>query len=156
MKIEHLLLLSAALAASGAALGATRERPAPESGQPAEMTVYRSPSCGCCGKWIDHMKKQGFRIKEIQDDNMEAVKRELGIPPELASCHTAVVDGYRIEGHTPAADVKKLLSDKPKAAGLATPGMPMGSPGMEMGERRDKFSVLLFDRQGNIDKFNEY
>jgi hypothetical protein len=156
MKPRFLFFLLPSVLFSGAAFAGVWDKPTPELGHPTAMTVYRSPSCGCCGKWIERMKKQGFVVKEIQDENMEAVKRKLGVPKELESCHTAEVEGYLVEGHTPAADVKKMLLAKPKALGLATPGMPMGSPGMEMGDRRDKFSVLIFDRQGNVDKFNEY
>lgn len=144
------LPLCLALALSGAYAAG----PAPNPAQ--DMAVYRSPSCGCCGKWIAYMKQQGFNIKEIQTEDMDSIKRKLGVPKALESCHTAVVDQYLVEGHVPAEDVRKLLLNKPKALGLAAPGMPMGSPGMEMGGRKDKFSVLLFDQQGNADKFNEH
>jgi len=102
------------------------------------------------------MEKQGFIIKDIPSDDMEAVKQRLGISAPLQSCHTALVDGYVVEGHVPAADVKKLLKTKPQAAGLAAPGMPTGSPGMEVGNLKGNFSVILFDKQGNTDTFNEY
>jgi hypothetical protein len=120
------------------------------------LTVYRSPTCGCCGKWIDHMKKHGFAVKDVLSDDMQAVKRRHGVPEELASCHTAVVDGYVVEGHVPAGDIKKVLSTKAKLLGVAAPGMPAGSPGMEMPGKKDKFAVISFDKQGNADKFNEY
>jgi hypothetical protein len=149
MKFKTLLLcLALALPSAYSA------EPAPNAA--LDMTVYRSPSCGCCGKWIAYMKQQGFNIKEIQTEDMDSIKRKLGVPKALESCHTAVVDHYVVEGHVPAEDVRKLLLDKPKALGLAAPGMPMGSPGMEMGGRKDKFSILLFDQQGNADKFNEH
>jgi len=132
------------------------DKPTPPLDKPAEMTVYRSPTCGCCGKWIEHMKKHGFVIKDIQTADMDAVKRRLGVPKELESCHTAVVDGYVIEGHVPAGDVKKMLQTKAVVAGLAAPGMPSGSPGMEMGGRKDSFSVIAFDKNGKTQTFNQY
>jgi hypothetical protein len=123
---------------------------------PTEMTVYRSPSCGCCEKWMAHMKQHGFAITEIQSEEMDSVKQKFGVPKALQSCHTALVNGYVVEGHVPAGDVKKLLATKPKAAGLAAPGMPAGSPGMEMGGSKANFSVLLFDQQGNTETFHNY
>ena len=132
------------------------DKPTPALASPKEITVYRSPSCGCCEKWIGHMKKQGFVVNEIQSEDMDSVKQQWGIPKALQSCHTAIVDGYVVEGHVPAGDVKKLLSTKPKAAGLAAPGMPAASPGMEMGGIKPNFSVLIFDKQGNAKTYHEY
>lgn len=154
-KIPLLCLLTAFMQ-TACAEGSVWDRPTASLSGPKEMTVYRSPTCGCCEKWIGHMKKQGFIIKEIQSEDMEAIKQKLGIEQSLQSCHTAVVGGYVVEGHVPAADVKKLLKTKPQAVGLAAPGMPAGSPGMEMGGLKANFPVLLFDKQGNADKFNEY
>ncbi len=102
------------------------------------------------------MKKQGFVVNEIQSEDMDSVKQQWGIPKALQSCHTAIVNGYVVEGHVPAGDVKKLLATKPKAAGLAAPGMPAASPGMEMGGIKPNFSVLIFDKQGNANTFHEY
>ena len=121
-----------------------------------EMTVYRSPTCGCCGKWIDHVKQNHFVVKDIVSDDMQAIKKKLGVPEQLASCHTAVVDGYVIEGHVPAADIEKLLQTKPKVTGISAPGMPMGSPGMEMGSRQDDYAVVSFDDAGNVQVFAEH
>jgi hypothetical protein len=132
------------------------DKPTPALDKPAEMTVYRSPTCGCCGKWIEHMKKHGFAIKDVQTADMDAVKRKLGVPKALESCHTAVIGGYVIEGHVPAGDVKKMLQTKAAVAGLAAPGMPAGSPGMEMGGRKDSFSVMAFDKNGKIQTFTQY
>lgn len=132
------------------------DKPTAAMDKPAEMTVYRSPTCGCCGKWIEHMKKHGFVIKDIQTADMDAVKRRLGVPKELESCHTAVVGGYVIEGHVPAGDVKKAMQSKAAVAGLAAPGMPSGSPGMEMGGRKDSFAVIAFDKSGKTRIFNQY
>ena len=96
-----------------------------------DITVYRSPSCGCCGGWIEHAQKHGFKVKDIKTDDLEAVKQKYNVPPELAACHTTIVDGYVMEGHIPADDIKRFLTEKPNLAGLAVPGMPIGTPGME-------------------------
>lgn len=124
--------------------------------KPMDITVYRSPTCGCCGKWLDHMKRQGFVVKDIQTEDMAGIKKKFGVPENLQSCHTALVGGYVVEGHVPAADVAELLKKHPKAAGLAVPGMPAGTPGMEMGGRKDPFAVLEFDRQGKTRIFHDY
>lgn len=121
-----------------------------------EMTVYRSPTCGCCGKWIEHVKQNHFAIKDIVSDDMQAIKKKYGVPENLASCHTAIVDGYVIEGHVPAADIEKLLQTKPKVIGISAPGMPMGSPGMEMGGRADDYDVVSFDSAGSVQVFSAH
>jgi hypothetical protein len=103
------------------------------------------------------MEKQGFTVKDHPTEDMASIKAKLGIPDYLGSCHTAVAGGYLFEGHVPANDIKKLLTQKSaNAAGLSVPGMPVGTPGMEMGKKKDKFSVILFDKQGNADQFNQY
>lgn len=131
-----------------------KETPALE-GQ-SEITVYRSPTCSCCGKWLDHMSKQGFHVNDVISENMDEIKRKFGVSPKLASCHTALINGYVIEGHVPAGDVKKLLRDKPAVAGIALPGMVVGSPGMEMGGKKEPFAVLSFDKTGNTAVFSDY
>ena len=108
------------------------------------LKVYKSPSCGCCGAWVDHMRSAGFRVEVADITDLSPIKNKLGVFPELWSCHSAVIDGYVIEGHVPAREVIRLLRDRPKAIGLAVPGMPIGSPGMEQGSRRDPFQVILF------------
>lgn len=113
------------------------------------ITVYKSPTCGCCAKWIDHLEQNGFDVTAHNTSDLESIKRQNGVNPHLASCHTALVNGYVIEGHVPADSIKRLLREKPTAAGLAVPGMPMGSPGME-GPRKDPYNVLLFNRSGDI------
>lgn len=150
------LLLFLLFAQIGIAAESVWDKPTPALDKPTEITVYRSPTCGCCGKWIDHMRKHGFVIKDIKTDDMDAIKRKLGVPKDLESCHTAVVEGYVIEGHVPAGDVKKLLQTKAAIAGLAAPGMPAGSPGMEMGARMDRFAVIAYDKSGKTEKFSEY
>lgn len=113
------------------------------------ITVYRSPSCGCCHKWVEHLEAAGFEVKVIDAADLSEVKALNGITSQLASCHTALVEGYVVEGHVPAADVKRLLSERPEIQGLAVPGMPMGSPGME-GPNPQPYNVVAFDRNGRI------
>ena len=129
----------------------------PSSAQPARprtpavtaMEVYRSPTCGCCAKWVDHVKAAGFTPVVHQVDDVSPVKAKGGVPARLHSCHTALVGGYVIEGHVPADVIQQMLSSKPKIAGLAVPGMPIGSPGMEQGPRVDPYEVIAFTRDGN-------
>ena len=110
------------------------------------VTVYKSPTCGCCTKWVDHLRKHGFQVTAKDTEDMNAIKASLGVPRNLTSCHTAVVGKYVIEGHVPAEDITRLLAEKPKVVGLAVPGMPAGSPGMETG-RVDRYDVIAF-REG--------
>ena len=120
------------------------------------ITVYKSPSCGCCTEWVSHLKDNGFDVTVNETDNINAIKMEAGLTRELASCHTAFAGDYVIEGHVPASDIHKLLAEAPKAKGLAVPGMPMGSPGMEMGDRQDAYTVVLFNEQGQTQPFSQY
>ncbi len=120
------------------------------------MTVYRSPSCGCCGGWIEHAKKHGFQVTDIKTDDIEAVKQEHNIPQDLAACHTTMIDGYVMEGHIPVDDIKRFLKQKPNVAGLAVPGMPLGTPGMESGDRKQAFDILAFDDNGQVEVFKHY
>lgn len=119
-------------------------------------TVYHSPDCNCCGGWIDHLKAQGFQITDFSTPDIETVKQKYNVPDNLSSCHTAIVNGYVIEGHVPADDIKRLLQEKPNVTGLSVPQMPVGTPGMEMGDRKDPFSVLSFDSKGSVAVFNQY
>ncbi|HLV27189.1 MAG TPA: DUF411 domain-containing protein [Gemmatimonadales bacterium] len=111
------------------------------------MTVYKTPTCGCCTAWMDHVKANGFTANAQNVNDLTPIKRRFGVPRALESCHTALVGGYVVEGHVPADLVQKLLREKPNAVGLAVPGMPIGSPGME-GGRPQKYDVLLFDKAG--------
>ena len=120
------------------------------------MTVYRSPSCGCCGGWVDHLRSAGFDVTVEMMEDVTPVAARLGVPEALRSCHTAEASGYFVEGHVPAADVERMLAERPAARGIAVPGMPIGSPGMEMGERRDPYHTLLVDRSGGISVFAEH
>ena len=112
------------------------------------ITVYKTSTCGCCGKWVEHMANAGFApiVKDLPE--VGSTKAKLGVPSELGSCHTSVVDGYIVEGHVPADVVKQLLKERPKVAGIAVPGMPMGSPGMEQGDQKDPYDVIAFDKSG--------
>ena len=160
-----LLSLAGALAACGAPAGERDAAPAATARAGASdaapagaadaavlaraplVTVYKSPTCGCCTKWEDHMRAHGFRVESHAVPDVTPTKVEKGLPPPLASCHTAVVDGYVLEGHVPAEDVKRLLQERPAVVGLAVPGMPMGSPGME-GLYSEEYEVLTFGRDG--------
>ena len=114
-----------------------------------QMTVYKSATCGCCSKWVEHMQANGFDVKAINVDDIDKVKRERGVPADAASCHTAIVNGYIVEGHVPADAVMKVLKEKPAIAGIAVPGMPMGSPGMEVsGGQKEAFNIVAFDKAG--------
>lgn len=121
------------------------------------IEVYKSATCGCCTQWIDHLRANGFKVNAQNVPNTAAYRAKLGVPQSLGSCHTGTTGGYALEGHVPAADIKRLLAEKPKAAGLAVPGMPMGSPGMEMpGERADAYDVLLFQADGKTTVYQHY
>lgn len=132
------------------------DKPTKQLQKPLEIVVYRSPTCGCCSKWLSHLKKHQFNIKDIVTEDVDSIKAQYGVPKNMASCHTAIVDGYVIEGHVPAADIKKLITIKPKVVGLSVPGMVTGSPGMEMGEKKDPFKVISFDDKGKYKVFNSY
>ncbi|MES2631853.1 MAG: DUF411 domain-containing protein [Pseudomonadota bacterium] len=149
MKRRNLLSLAVAVAASVTLPSLAK------SSLPL-VEVYKNPDCGCCGAWVDHLKASGFDVKVHETPDTAPVRKRYGIPDALGSCHTAVVAGYAIEGHVPAADVKRLLSLKPAAAGLSVPGMPVGSPGMEVGSRKDAFDVLLVDKAGRTRVFSSY
>ncbi|OHC60726.1 MAG: metal-binding protein [Rhodocyclales bacterium RIFCSPLOWO2_02_FULL_63_24] len=111
------------------------------------VTVYKSPGCGCCGKWVEHMKTSGFPVVTHDTENVAAHKARLGVPAAMGSCHTAEVGGYLIEGHVPAADVKRLLAEKPRARGLVSPGMPASAPGMD-DPRTIPYEILLVGKEG--------
>lgn len=127
-----------------------------EAGKPVDIVVYRSPSCGCCGKWLEHLKKNNFNVKDMVISDVQAIKDKYGVPGEMASCHTALVNGYVIEGHVPANDIYTLLKTKPKIVGIAVPGMPAGTPGMEMGGKKDPYQVVSFDNEKHYRVFNSY
>ena len=121
--------------------------------QPA-VEVYKDPSCGCCSKWIDHLRSHGFTAKVIDTDKIDEIKTSRGVPQKARSCHTAIVGGYVVEGHVPAADIQRLLKERPAVVGIAVPGMPIGSPGMEVpGTKAQAFDVIAFSKDGSTRVF---
>ncbi|MDD5579968.1 MAG: DUF411 domain-containing protein [Methylobacter sp.] len=124
--------------------------------KPVDIVVYRSPTCGCCGKWLEHLKENNFNVKDIVTNDVDAVKNKYGVSKAMASCHTAIVGNYLIEGHVPATDIISLLKAKPHVVGLAVPAMPAGTPGMEMGRRKDDYNVMSFDKENHYQVFNSY
>ncbi|MEE3170225.1 MAG: DUF411 domain-containing protein [Pseudomonadota bacterium] len=148
MKKHTLALgLMAALGFSTSALAA---------GAAQSIHVYKSPTCGCCTDWVKHLEDNGFDVKATNTNDMGKIKVDAGLLPGLGSCHTAFVGDYVIEGHVPAQDIRRLLSEAPQATGLSVPGMPAGSPGMEMGDRKDHYKVILFNDAGQTRIFSEH
>lgn len=145
-------MLASVIAASGLGLAATRA----QSGNSArKVMVYKSPTCGCCTAWITHLQANGFQVEaqNVSDTQLMAVEREAGIGDDLVSCHTAKVGGYVVEGHVPAADILRMLKERPQITGIAAPGMPIGSPGMEQGGRTDPYNVIAFTKGGRRSVF---
>lgn len=129
---------------------------ADELAEQPKAVVYKSPYCGCCSKWVEHLEEEGFTVETVESSDMNAVKERLGVPKGLASCHTAVVnDTYVIEGHVPAAEIRRLFESGADVKGLAVPGMPGGSPGMESAPAVD-YQVIAFDAEGNEEVYAEY
>jgi hypothetical protein len=123
---------------------------------PAEstsVTVFKDPNCGCCQQWVEHLRKHSFKVAVRDTSDVQGAKKAGRVPERLHSCHTAFVGGYVVEGHVPAADIQRLLKEKPKVAGIAVAGMPAGSPGMEMGSRKDPYEVVAFNRDGTTRVF---
>lgn len=152
MKLQaYVLILTLALAAGPGA--ATAEA---QSGQfDQTVTVYKSPTCGCCTGWVSYLMDNGFRVEVVEQYDLRGVKAQYGIRPELQSCHTAVVDGYAIEGHVPVADIRRLLTERPRITGLTAPGMPVMSPGMGSIEPKG-YDVLSFQEDGRTEVFSRY
>jgi len=121
-----------------------------------DIEVYYSKSCGCCKKWMSHLKTQGFTVKPKPIAYIQDFKKKHGIAGEYSSCHTAFIGGYIIEGHVPADDIKRLLKDKPDIKGLSVPAMPVGTPGMEHGDRKDPFYVITLPHKGEPEIFHSY
>ena len=124
--------------------------------EPINIEVYRSPSCSCCGRWLDHLKNNQFVVTDHLTNDVQSIKDQYGVTQNMASCHTALVNGYVIEGHVPAADIRKLLKLKPAVIGISVPGMPVGTPGMEMGGKKDPYKVVSFDKENNYKVFSSY
>ena len=122
----------------------------------SEMVIHKSPTCGCCQAWADYVERAGFSVKVVNQDNMPAIKTQHGLHnPELTSCHTAIIDGYVIEGHVPVSDIERLLKERPDVVGLTAPGMPQMSPGMGSEIPKD-YDVLSFDKSGNSSVYSSY
>ena len=145
-------LLATVVALGGGALYADGRQPSPAA---VEMHVYKTPTCGCCGKWVEHMKTAGFAVTVTDTVDLSPIKQRLGVPRSMSSCHTAVVNGYVVEGHVPATTVQKLLKERPAIVGIAAPGMPAGSPGME-GPVKQRYDVVTFDRSGQSRVFTSH
>jgi hypothetical protein len=143
-------LASAGLASLGVA--AAQQKP---SG--ALVEVFKSPTCGCCASWVDHMRASGFTVRTTDVKDLSQIKASRGIPSQVQSCHTSLVNGYVVEGHVPAADVHRLLKEKPAIAGIAVGGMPVGSPGMEYpGLKAQAYDVMAFDKSGQTRVFAKH
>ncbi|CAN0098027.1 unnamed protein product [Chrysoparadoxa australica] len=149
-RLLSLMLVTLTLAACGRG-----EAPAPSATDWPDAVVYKSPTCGCCTEWVEHLRANGFPVQVREPDDLNAVKDRLGVPNDMRSCHTAEIDGYVIEGHVPAADIQRLLRRRPRAKGLAVPGMPLGSPGMEVDDRRQAYTVWLLQGDGKA-SFADY
>lgn len=119
------------------------------------IDVYKTTSCGCCKAWVEHLKQNGFTVRAHDVDVPAVMRAKFGIPEQYGSCHTGVVNGYAVEGHVPADAIKRLLKEKPKASGLAVPGMPMGSPGME-GDTKEAYNVMLISKKGKASVYQHY
>lgn len=152
-----LAVLHPTIAAQGPAQQAKPKPPAPPA-QPAlpAMTVYKSATCGCCTSWVEHARGAGFTVRTIDTEDLAGVKAQMGVPQRLQSCHTVVVGSYLVEGHVPASDVKRMLAEKPAIRGIAVPGMPVGSPGMEQGSRKDPYQVMAFTTAGVVTVYAQH
>jgi hypothetical protein len=154
MKILALTLGVIGGVAGGAYAVHAQRQPAQPQG--LAMEVYKTATCGCCTKWVDHMRAAGFQVtaRDVSQAELDTVKAKHGVPPAMHSCHTGLIDGYAIEGHIPAREVRRFLTERPAVAGLAVPGMPLGSPGMEVpGATPRPYAVMTFDRAGQTQVF---
>lgn len=141
-----LLLGAGSLAVTGARVRAAQQAL-------PEVLVYKTPTCGCCGKWVEHLRANGFKVNVVERDDLGDIRRDWKVPRTLASCHTARIGRYVIEGHVPAADIRRLLASQPRVDGLSVPGMPIGSPGMEQGDTVEPYDVLAFNAAGETTVF---
>ncbi len=146
MNVRHILRINVILAFSLFAFSACT----PSNSQPrSTVVVYKTPTCGCCKKWVTHLEESGFTVKSTDLADLSDIKAQYGVPQNLRSCHTAVVDGYIVEGHVPADVIDKMLQEKPEIAGISVPGMPIGSPGMEVeGRPADRYDIVAFNKAG--------
>ncbi len=140
-----------------AACGTPAAEQATGAGTTQVMTVYKSPTCGCCTDWVSYVEEHGYTVTVEEVPNIAPIKAEHKVPTSMQSCHTAILDGYVIEGHVPVADIERLLAERPDVVGIAVPGMPLGSPGMEVdGVDPQPFDVVTFDAAGTTEVFSSY
>lgn len=156
MKMRLLLIVVAAVSVAPAHVHAQAPRTDQEPVVGPAVTVFKDPNCGCCKEWVEHLRRHAFKVVAKDTSDVSGIKRSGRVPSQLMSCHTAFVNGYVIEGHVPAEDIKRLLEEKPKVAGLVVGGMPIGSPGMEVGNRKDKYDVVAFSRDGSTRVFAKH
>lgn len=151
------IIAAAGVLAAGLGLSLAAQ-PASSPGAKPKVNVYKSPTCGCCSLWVEHLKANGFEVEaqNVSDTQLNAIAMQGGVTDDLRSCHTAKVGNYTVEGHVPAADIHRMLKDKPAIAGIAVPGMPMGSPGMEQGGRKDPFDTVAFTKDGKKTVFEKH
>ena len=156
MNIRNITFAAAAVAVAGLGV-ATYAQMKPVSARPAAV-VYKTSTCGCCSMWVDHLKANGFQVetKDVSSDEVRAVSKAAGLKDEGASCHTAKIGNYVVEGHVPASDIQKMLAEKPAIAGIAAPGMPMGSPGMDQGGAKEPYDVIAFTKDGKTSVYAKH
>ena len=153
MRNQRFAIICAAVVAAGGLSVAWAQQKPVSSRTP--IVVYKTPTCGCCAMWVEHMRQNGFQptVHDVSAAQVRAVSQAAGLKDEGTSCHTAKVGNYIVEGHVPAADVQRMLKEKPSIAGIAAPGMPIGSPGMEMGDRKQPYNVIAFTKDGKSTVF---
>jgi|SRR5688500_896056 len=152
MRKQSVVVVVAAMALATAAYVSAQQKPVSSR---TSIVVYKTPTCGCCSMWVEHMRQNGFQpeVHDVSANEVRAISQKAGLADEGASCHTAKVGNYIVEGHVPAADVHRMLKEKPVIAGIAAPGMPVGSPGMEMGGRTERYDVVSFTKDGKTKVF---
>src|SRR5215203_6176000 len=150
MRISRVMLAVVSITFAGLSLGAAAQQKPADASQ--KVTVYKTSSCGCCRLWVDHLKSNGFDVQsmDVSSADVRAVSKAAGLPDDGSSCHTAKVGNYVVEGHVPASDIHRMLKEKPAIAGIAAPGMPMGSPGMEQGGAKEAYDVMAFTKDGKM------
>jgi len=158
MRITRATIAIAVMVIAGLAYGVAAQQKAPAAAALPKVTVYKTSSCGCCRMWVDHMKASGFDVQamDVSSADVRAVSKAAGLRDEETSCHTAKIGNYTVEGHVPADDIKRMLKEKPAIAGIAAPGMPMGSPGMDQGGAREPYDVVAFTKDGRSTVFAKH
>ena len=157
MRISRIMLAIVPIAFAGLSLGvAAQQKPAAVASQ--KVTVYKTSTCGCCRLWVDHLKTNGFDVQamDVSAADVRAISKAAGLPEDGTSCHTSKIGNYVVEGHVPASDIKRLLKEKPAIAGIAAPGMPMGSPGMEQGGAKEPYDVMAFTKDGKMTVYSKH